>query len=47
MLFGVGVHDLTVFLAVPLALGVVAAVAMLVPARGASGVDPMRTLGET
>jgi len=47
MLFGVGAHDLAVFLGVPLVLGVVAAVAMLVPARRASRVDPMRTLGET
>jgi len=32
---------------VPLVLASVAAVAMLVPARRASRVDPMRTLAET
>ncbi len=47
MLFGVGTHDPVVFVAVPLVLASVAAVAMLVPARRASRVDPMRTLAET
>ena len=46
MLFGVGVRDTAVFLAVPLVLSAVAAAALLVPARRATRVDPVRTLGE-
>jgi putative ABC transport system permease protein len=46
MLFGVGARDLAVFLAVPLVLTAVAAAAMLVPARRATRVDPVKTLGE-
>jgi putative ABC transport system permease protein len=46
MLFGVGARDLAVFTAAPLLLAVVATAAMLVPARRATRVDPVRTLGE-
>jgi ABC-type antimicrobial peptide transport system permease subunit len=46
MLFGVGARDPGVFLAVPLALMVVAVAAMVIPARRATRVDPVRTLGE-
>jgi putative ABC transport system permease protein len=46
MLFGVGSRDPGVFAAVPLALLAVAVVAMLVPARRATKVDPVKTLGE-
>jgi ABC-type antimicrobial peptide transport system permease subunit len=46
MLFGVGTRDPAVFAGVPLILVVVALSAMLVPARRAARVDPVRTLGE-
>jgi ABC-type antimicrobial peptide transport system permease subunit len=46
MLFGVGARDPAVFAAVPLVLTAVAVAAMVVPARRASRVDPVRTLGE-
>jgi putative ABC transport system permease protein len=46
MLFGVGARDPAVFVAVPLVLAAVAVVAMLIPARHASRVDPVRTLAE-
>ena len=46
MLFGVGVRDPAVFLAVPLVLAAVAVMALLVPARRATRVDPVTTLGE-
>jgi len=46
MLFGVSARDLGVFTAVPLVLASVAALAMLVPARRATRVDPAKTLGE-
>jgi putative ABC transport system permease protein len=46
MLFGVGARDVAVFVSVPLILATVAVAAMLVPARRAAGVDPVRTLGE-
>ena len=46
MLFGVSARDLAVFTAVPLVLAAVAGAAMLVPARRATRVDPVRTLGE-
>jgi hypothetical protein len=46
MLFGVGARDVGVFAAVPMVLMAVAAAAMLVPARRATRVDPVRTLGE-
>jgi ABC-type antimicrobial peptide transport system permease subunit len=46
MLFGVGARDLAVFAGVPSVLAVVALTAMLVPARRAARVDPVRTLGE-
>jgi len=47
MLFGVGTHDLLVFTAVPLVLALVALVAMLIPARRATRVDPVRALQES
>jgi putative ABC transport system permease protein len=46
MLFGVGARDPLVFTAVPLLLAVVAVTAMWIPARYATRVDPVRTLGE-
>jgi putative ABC transport system permease protein len=46
MLFGVGTRDPGVFAAVPVVLAAVAVTAMLVPARRAARVDPVRTLGE-
>ena len=46
MLFGVGTRDPAVFAAVPLVLMVVATTAMLIPARRATRVDPVRTLAE-
>ncbi len=46
LLFGVGARDLAVFTAVPLVLAGVACVALLLPARRATRVDPVRTLGE-
>ena len=46
MLFGVGARDPAVFLTVPLLLTTVALMAMLIPARRAVRVDPVRTLGE-
>jgi ABC-type antimicrobial peptide transport system permease subunit len=46
MLFGVGARDLAVFTAVPVTLAAVAVAAMLIPARRATRVDPMETLGE-
>jgi putative ABC transport system permease protein len=46
MLFGVGARDLGVFVTVPLVLVAVAVTAMLVPARRAVRVDPVKTLGE-
>jgi putative ABC transport system permease protein len=46
MLFGVGARDPLVFIFVPLTLAAVATIAMLVPARRASRVDPVQTLAE-
>jgi ABC-type antimicrobial peptide transport system permease subunit len=46
MLFGVGARDPGVFVSVPLLLVAVAALAMVVPARRAARVDPVKTLGE-
>jgi len=46
MLFGIGARDLAVFAGVPALLTAVAAAAMLIPARRATRVDPVRTLGE-
>jgi len=45
MLFGVGARDLAVFTAVPVTLAAVAVAAMLIPARRATRVDPVETLG--
>jgi putative ABC transport system permease protein len=44
LLFGVGVHDPGVFVAVPLLLVAVAAAAVLIPAVRATRVDPVKTL---
>jgi ABC-type antimicrobial peptide transport system permease subunit len=44
MLFGVGVHDPGVFVAVPAVLAVVAALAILFPALNATRVDPVTAL---
>jgi len=46
MLFGVGSRDPGVFATVPVVLAAVAAVALLIPARRATRVDPVKTLGE-
>ena len=46
MLFGVGARDPGVFVAVPLVLAAVSVTAILVPARRAARVDPVRTLSE-
>ncbi len=46
MLFGVESRDPAVFAAVPLVLAAVALAAMLVPARRATRLDPVRTLGD-
>ena len=46
MLFGVGARDPGVFAGVPLILMAVAVTAMMVPARRATRVDPVKTLGE-
>ena len=40
-LFGVGVHDPAVFVAVPVLLTIVALVSAWLPARAACGVDPV------
>ena len=45
MLFGVGARDPVVFAAVPLLLAAVAVTAMMIPARRATRVDPVQTLG--
>lgn len=47
LLFDVGTHDLLVFGSVPLILALVAFVAMLIPARRAARVDPVRALAES
>jgi predicted permease len=44
LLFGIGIHDTAVFTLVPVLLIVTALVAMLVPARRATRVDPVRAL---
>ncbi|MFH1572503.1 MAG: FtsX-like permease family protein, partial [Acidobacteriota bacterium] len=46
MLFGVESRDPAVFAAVPLVLAAVALAAMLIPARRATRLDPVRTLGD-
>jgi putative ABC transport system permease protein len=46
MLFGVGTRDPVVFVSVPAILTLVALSAMLIPARRATQVDPVQTLGE-
>jgi len=45
MLFGVGSRDPVVFAAVPMLLTTIVAAALLIPARRATRVDPIRTLG--
>jgi putative ABC transport system permease protein len=45
MLFGIGSHDPGVFVAVPLVLLGVATAAMAIPARRATRVDPVQTIG--
>jgi ABC-type antimicrobial peptide transport system permease subunit len=44
VLYGVNPHDLPSFVAVPLALAVVTAIACVVPARHAARIDPLRAL---
>jgi putative ABC transport system permease protein len=44
VLYGVSPHDVLTFVAVPLVLVVVSAVACLVPARRAAQVDPITAL---
>jgi putative ABC transport system permease protein len=44
VLYGVNPHDLASFVAVPLALAVVAVMACIVPARRAARIDPLRAL---
>jgi putative ABC transport system permease protein len=44
LLFAVGPHDLLVFLAAPLCLGLVAGAAVWLPARRAIRIDPMKAL---
>ncbi len=46
MLFGVGARDPAVFITVPILLAAVATTALWIPARRATRVDPVRTLGE-
>ena len=44
LLYGVSITDITTFVAVPVLLAVVAAVAVLIPARRATKVDPIEVL---
>jgi putative ABC transport system permease protein len=44
VLYGVGPHDIASFVAVPVVLGIVTAVACVVPARRAAKVDPLTAL---
>jgi putative ABC transport system permease protein len=44
LLYGVSPTDVLTFVAVPLLLGLIAAVACLVPARRAASIDPIRAL---
>ena len=47
MLFGVAARDLTVFIAVPLLLAVIALLAVWIPAARASRIDPLGALRST
>lgn len=44
LLYGVGALDPATFIAVPLALGAIALLASFIPARRASGTDPLTAL---
>ena len=44
LLYGVSAHDAVSFIAVPIVLAAVAAIACVVPARRAARVDPLRAL---
>lgn len=46
MVFGVPVYDPVTFIVAPLLIGAVAAFAIIVPARRAAGIDPVRALRE-